>query len=88
MGGPNCADIVYMGAEGYTCDHADSLSTVEGAIGTSCMSYFAAAGNGIKEDFRTPRVVRHVDVVPTIATLFDIRMPAQCEGGILHQILK
>lgn len=88
MGGPNCGDIVYLAAEGYTMDHADSLSTVDGAIGTSCMSIFAAAGPGIKENFKTPRVVHHVDVAPTIATLFGIRMPAQCEGAPIYQILK
>lgn len=88
MGGPKCGDIVYLAAEGYTLDHADSLSTVDGACGTSCMSIFAAAGPGIKENFRTKRVVRHVDVTPTIATLFDIRMPNECEGAPIYQILK
>lgn len=44
MGGPKCGDIIYLAAEGYTMDHADSFSTVEGACGTSCMSIFAAAG--------------------------------------------
>ena len=88
MGGPSCGDIVYLAAEGYTMDHADSLSTVEGAIGTSCMSIFAAAGPGIKENFKTPRVVHHVDVTPTIATLLGTRMPAQCEGAPIYQILK
>lgn len=88
MGGPKCGDIVFMAAEGYTMDHADSISTVDGFYGTSCMSIFAAAGGGIKEDFKTPRVVHHVDVAPTIASLFGIRMPAQCEGAPVYQILK
>ncbi len=88
MGGPQCGDIVFLAAEGYTLDHADSLSTVDGAIGTSCMSFFAAAGPGIKENFKTPRVVHHVDVVPTMATLLGTRMPAQCEGAPIYQILK
>lgn len=87
MGGPKCGDIVFLAAEGYTMDHADSISTVEGACGTSCMSIFAAAGPGIKENFRTKRVVHHVDVTPTIATLFGIRMPNECEGAPIYQIL-
>lgn len=87
MGGPKCGDIVYLAAEGYTMDHADSLSTVDGACGTSCMSIFAAAGPGIKENFRTPRVVHHVDVTPTIATLLGVRMPNECEGAPVYQIL-
>ena len=87
MGGPKCGDIVFLAAEGYTMDHADSISTVEGACGTSCMSIFAAAGPGIKENFKTSRVVHHVDVTPTIATLFDIRMPNECEGAPIYQIL-
>ena len=87
MGGPKCGDIVYMAAEGYTMDHADSLSTVDGYYDTSCMSIFAACGGGIKQDFRTPRVVHHVDVAPTIAALFGIRVPAQCEGAPIYQIL-
>ena len=88
MGGPKCGDIVYMAAEGYTMDHADSISTVDGFCSTSCMSIFAAAGGGIKENFRTPRVVHHVDIAPTIASLFDVRVPAQCEGAPIYQILK
>ena len=87
MGGPKCGDIVFLAAEGYTMDHADSISTVEGACGTSCMSIFAAAGPGIKENFRTKRVGHHVDVTPTIATLFGIRMPNECEGAPIYQIL-
>lgn len=87
MGGPNAGDIIYFAAEGYTIDHADSFSTVDGAIGTSCMSFFAAAGPGIKENFKTARVVHHVDVTPTVATLLGTRMPEQCEGAPVYQIL-
>ncbi len=88
MGGPNCGDIVFFDAEGYTVDHADSISTVEGACGTSVMSYFMAAGPGIKEDYLTPRIVKHVDVAPTVATLLGVRMPAECEGAPVYQILE
>ena len=51
------------------------------------MSIFAAAGSGIKENFKTKRVVHHVDVTPTIAALFGIRVPHECEGAPIYQIL-
>ena len=33
------------------------------------------------------RVIRQVDVAPTIAALLGMRMPAQCEGAPIYQIL-
>lgn len=88
MGGPECGDIVYMVAEGYTDDHGDSLSTMEGTCGTSVASVFAAAGPGIKKNYQTDRLVRHVDVTPTVAVLMGLDMPAQCEGAPVYQILE
>lgn len=88
MGGPECGDIVYMVAEGYTDDHGDSLSTMEGTCGTSVASVFAAAGPGIKKNYQTERLVRHVDVTPTVAVLMGLDMPAQCEGAPVYQILE
>ena len=86
MGGPMCGDIIFYNADGYTFDHADALSTSYGVFDTSQSSIFVAAGPGIKKNFRTKRIVRHADVVPTIATLFDIRMPNECEGAPVYQI--
>lgn len=86
-GGPESGDIIYYIAEGYTADHADSFSTIDGACGTSVRSVFMAAGPGIKENYLTNRIVRHVDVTPTAATLLGVRMPAQCEGAPVYQIL-
>ncbi|HWQ74773.1 MAG TPA: alkaline phosphatase family protein [Syntrophomonas sp.] len=86
-GGPESGDIIYYIAEGYTADHADSFSTIDGACGTSVRSVFMAAGPGIKENYLTDRIVRHVDVTPTAATLLGVRMPAQCEGAPVYQIL-
>lgn len=88
MGGPECGDIVYMVAEGYTDDHGDSLSTMEGTCGTSVASVFAAAGPGIKKNYQTERLVRHVDITPTVAVLMGLDMPAQCEGAPVYQILE
>lgn len=87
-GGPESGDIIYYIAEGYNGDHADGLSTIIGACDTSVKSVFVAAGDGIKKNCYTDRVIRHVDVTPTIATLLDVRMPAQCEGAPVYQILE
>ena len=40
-----------------------------------------------KEGFYTDRYIRQVDFVPTIAALMGVRMPAQCEGAPVYQIL-
>ncbi len=87
MGGPNAGDIIFFNAEAYVNDHADSLSTMEGACDTSVMSVFLAAGPDFKENYLTDRIVHHVDVVPTIVSILGTRMPAQCEGAPVYQIL-
>ena len=43
---------------------------------------------GLKVDFETERIIRQVDVVPTIATILGVRMPHQCEGAPIYQILE
>ena len=87
MGGDRCGDIIYFNAEGYNYDHCDSLSTTTGCQSTSVSPIFISAGPGIKEAHKTKRVIREVDVAPTIAYLGGVRMPAQCEGAIIYQIL-
>lgn len=87
MGGSECGDIIYWMAEGYHLDHGDILSTVEGYAHTSVSPIFVAAGRGIKEGFFTDRVIRQVDVVPTAAILGGVRMPRECEGAPIYQIL-
>ena len=86
-GGPDSGDILFYLAEGYNLDHADSLSTFDGACGTSVRSIFMAAGTGIKENAFTERVIKHIDVTPTVAALLDVRMPRECEGAPVYQIL-
>ena len=86
-GGEGSGDILFYIAEGYNDDHVDSLSTLEGSCDTSVSSIFAAAGPGIKEDFRTKRVIKHIDIVPTIALMLGLHTPAQCEGAPIYQIL-
>ncbi|HML37869.1 MAG TPA: nucleotide pyrophosphatase, partial [Bacillota bacterium] len=67
--------------------HGDGLTTAEGYFNTSVSPIFIAAGQGIKNSFITDRVIRQVDVAPTIAILLGARIPAQCEGAPIYQIL-
>jgi len=87
MSGPDCGDIIYFTEEGYNKIHADSLSTQCGYADTSVSPIFVAAGPGIKENCVTERVIRQVDVAPTIATITGVRMPDQCEGAPIYQII-
>ncbi len=88
LGGPECGDIVYFTAEGYNNEHGCGLSTTLGAAHTSQSPIFVAAGKGIKENFKTERVIREIDVAPTVAVLGGVRMPADTEGAPVYQILE
>ena len=87
-GGPTAGDICFWVAEGYNYDHCDSLSTAYGEQGTSSSPIFIAAGSGIKKGVKTNRVIRQIDVAPTIASLLGVRMPRECEGAPIYQILE
>ena len=87
LGGPDSGDICYWMAEGYNFDHADSLSTTYGEASTSVSPIFIAAGKGVKAGFETDRLIRQIDFAPTVAVLGGVRMPAQCEGAPIYQIL-
>lgn len=86
LGGPESGDILVWTAEGYNYDHCDSLSTTYGHAMTSTSPIFFAAGTGIKAGYTTDRIIREVDVAPTIAGLLGVRMPAECEGAPAYQI--
>lgn len=88
QGGPEAGDIIYWLAEGYNYDHADGLSTTLGECDTSLSPIFIASGKGVKHNFYTDRIIRQIDMVPTIAVLGGVRMPAQCEGAPVYQILE
>ena len=81
-------DIVYFPEDGFHRVHGESLSTKmdHGGHHTSVSPIFVIAGSGIKAGHTTTRVIRQVDVAPTIATLLGVRMPAQCEGAPVYQI--
>lgn len=86
-GGPDCGDICYWMAEGYNFDHGDCLSTTWGEADTSVSPIFIAAGQGIKEGYETDRIIRQIDFAATAAVLGGVRMPQQCEGAPVYQIL-
>ena len=87
LDGPESGDIVYFLAEGYNYDHTDGLSTAYGDADTSLSPLFVIAGPGVKPGY-TQRVIRQVDVAPTLATLGGVRMPKQCEGAPAYQIFE
>ena len=88
LGGPECGDIIFWNAEGYNFDHCDSLSTTLGCQDSSVSPIFIAAGSGVKVGMRTPLYIREVDVAPTMAALLGTRMPRECEGAPVYQILE
>lgn len=88
LGGEECGDIIYFLDEGFNHLHGDASSTIEGYFDTSVSPIFFAAGPGIKKGIKTERMIREVDVAPTVATLLDLDMPAQCEGAPVYQILE
>jgi len=86
LGGPMGSDIVFVVHESYVEDHGAGLSTAYGYQDTSLSPIFLAAGPGIKENFRTTRYIREVDLAPTAAVLLGVDMPADCEGAPAYQI--
>ena len=54
---------------------------------TSLSPIFIGAGPGFKENYRTNRVLRQVDVAPTMAVIGGVRMPHECEGAPMYPIL-
>jgi len=87
LGGPMGSDIVLFVHETFVEDHGPGLSTAYGYNDTSLSPIFVAAGNGIKENFRTTRYIREVDLAPTAAVLLGVDIPADCEGAPAYQIL-
>lgn len=88
VNGPECGDIFFTVEEGFNRLHGDGLTTAKGYFNTSVSPVFIAAGKGIKKNYITDRVIRQVDVTPTAAILLGVRMPAQCEGAPIYQILE
>ena len=87
LGGPECGDIILFMAEGYNIDHADCLTTTFGYAQTSMQPIFIAAGTGIKKGFKTERYIQQIDLVATMAVLGGVRVPRECSGAPIYQII-
>ena len=89
-GGEEFGDIVYFLEDGFHRVHGDSLSTKRdhGGHNTSVSPIFIAAGKGLKQGYETDRWIRQVDLAPTVCVLLGCRMPEQCEGAPIYQILE
>ncbi len=88
LSGEETGDIIFMNKEGCCRDHGESLSTYKGYFGTCISPIFLAAGSGLIQDHAVKRVIRQVDVAPTIAMLMGVRVPKNCEGAPIYQILE
>lgn len=86
MGGQYAADIIFCVHDDYCYDHGNSMSTACGHNDTTVSPIFMAAGSGIKENYRTDRYIREVDVAPTAAVLLGVDFPESCEGAPAYQI--
>ncbi|MCO7124404.1 alkaline phosphatase family protein [Sporolactobacillus shoreicorticis] len=86
--GPECGDIFFTVNEGFNRLHGDGLTTAKGYFGTSVTPLFIATGKGVRHGFTTDRVIRQVDVTPTISFLLGTRIPDQCEGAPIYQIFQ
>jgi hypothetical protein len=63
------------------------MPTSLGECDTSVSPIFFASGEGVKHGFYTDRMIRQQDVAPTMAAMLGVRMPAQCEGAPVYQIM-
>ncbi len=87
MYGPECGDIIYFLTEGFNRVHGDSLTTSQSYFDTSVSPILIMAGKGIKENYKTERIMHQLDFAPTIAVLGGVRMPRDCEGAPIYQVL-
>ena len=87
MSGSDYGDIVYWLNEGFNRGHGDSLPTFNGVNNTAVSPIVIFAGKGIKKGVYTERAIREVDLAPTAAYLLGLRMPHECEGAPVYQII-
>ena len=84
--GDRVGDVFYAIRPGYSRIHGNQVAT--GRYGnTSVRCLFTMAGPGVKQGVRIDRIVRPIDVVPTICWLTGWPIPAQTEGAVLYQAL-
>lgn len=87
MGGKHCGDIWYQVVPTFCDEHAFSPSTTNNE-GWSLGNFLLMNGGGLKKGETINRVVRIVDVVPTICHLAECPMPSNVEGGVIWQALE
>lgn len=56
--------------------------------GFSLISLCMMSGPGLKKGEFVRRQIKAVDVVPTICDLCDVRIPSNCEGGVIYQAME
>lgn len=87
MGGPHCGDILVELMPTYNLVHAYSPTPCTNE-GYSLNNFCIMIGGGFKENASINRVIRVVDVVPTLCYLTDTPVPGNVEGGVIWQALK
>ena len=85
--GDNCGDIFFVKHPEFATHHANTWSATK-HYWYSTKAIFIACGAGIKKNYVLPRKVHMIDVAPTIATLLNAPLPAQCEGGAIFQMFE
>lgn len=87
MGGPHCGDILVELMPTYNLEHAFSPTPCTNE-GYSLNNLCVMIGGGFKEHATIDRVIRVVDVVPTLCYLTNTPVPGNVEGGVIWQALK
>jgi len=84
VGGEHCGDIFFQLNSDFGEEHAMAPSYVT-SHGFSLISLCMMCGPGLKSGEFIKRQIKAVDVVPTICDLCDVRIPCNCEGGVIYQ---
>ena len=87
VGGEHTGDIFFQLNPDFGEEHAMAPSYVTNH-GFSLISLCLMCGAGLKKGEFIKRQIKAVDVVPTICALCDVRIPANCEGGVIYQALE
>ena len=87
MGGEHCGDILVQLQPTYCEEHAFTPSGTH-FLGYSMQNLCIMSGAGIKKGEYINRIIRSVDIVPTMAHLANSRMPSNVEGGVIWQALE
>ena len=87
-GGPTAGDIFTANADGYAYDHTDGLMTNHGVNDTSLAPIMILAGKGIKKGYTIDRMIRQVDMAPTICAMTGSRFTDTMEGAPMYCILE